>query len=52
MPLRLRERLKAARPFYTGFALGFVLGAAMMASPALAVVIGAFLALDLFRRMT
>jgi hypothetical protein len=52
MPLRLRERLKAARSFYAGFALGFVLGAAMMASPALAVVAAAFLALDLIRRVT
>lgn len=51
MPLHLRERLRSARSFYLGFAAGFVLGAAVMASPALAVVAAAFLSFDLIRRM-
>lgn len=51
MPLRLREKLRLFRLLYIGLALGFVLGAAMMASPALAVVVGLFLLLDLFRRV-
>lgn len=52
MPLHLRERLKALRLFYLGLAVGFVLGAATMASPALAVVAAGFLLFDLIRRLT
>ncbi|WP_431299391.1 hypothetical protein [Tabrizicola sp. BL-A-41-H6] len=50
MSLRLRERLEAARLFYTGLAVGFILGAATMASPALAMVAAGILLLDLIRR--
>jgi hypothetical protein len=50
MPLRFREKLKVARLFYTGLAVGFILGAATMASPALAVVAAGLLLFGLIRR--
>lgn len=46
----LRARVRAAGPLYIAFAAGFVLGAAMMATPALAVVIASAFLIDLLRR--
>lgn len=47
---RLRERARPLTPLYVAFAIGFVLGAAMMASPALAVVIATVFLIDILRR--
>ena len=47
---RLQERTKQLTPLYVAFAIGFVLGAAMMASPALAVVFATVFLIDILRR--
>lgn len=49
----LHRLLAKARPIlglYVAFALGFLLGASMMASPVLAVVIAAVFFIDILRR--
>lgn len=47
---RLRKRTSLLVPLYVAFGTGFVLGAAMMASPALAIVIAAIFLIDILRR--